>query len=120
MVKFFWLRFKPFLFCFVGFQVLSLCGKFVQSWEGVSLSPLNMAATLGGLALTSVIAFLYMMLPYLFYLLFLPARKVNSKLDKVLLSFKFVSKNLIYFENKLFKNFITKSNKFELKISLKN
>lgn len=97
MVKFFWSRFKPFLFCFVGFQVLSLCGKFVQSWEGVSLSPLNMAATLGVLALTSVIAFLYMMLPYLFYLLFLPARKVNSKLDKIVTSvifFIFVYANL--------------------------
>ena len=97
MVKFFWARFKPFLFCFLGFQVLSLSGKFFQSWEGVSLSPLNMAATLGVLALTSVIAFLYMMLPYLFYLLFLPAKKVNSKTDKVVTSiifFIFVYANL--------------------------
>ena len=97
MVKFFWARVKPFLFCFLGFQVLSLSGKFFQSWEGVSLSPLNMAATLGVLALTSVIAFLYMMLPYLFYLLFLPAKKVNSKTDKVVTSiifFIFVYANL--------------------------
>ena len=83
MVKFFWSRFKPFLFCFVGFQVLSLCGKFVQSWEGVSLSPLNMAATLGVLALTSVIAFLYMMLPYLFYLLFCRLAKLIPNLIKL-------------------------------------
>lgn len=97
MVKFFWARFKPFLFCFLGFQVLSLSGKFFQSWEGVSLSPLNMAATLGVLALTSAIAFLYMMLPYLFYLLFLPAKKVNSKTDKIVTSiifFIFVYANL--------------------------
>ena len=97
MICFLWQRFRPFLFCFLVFVLLSCLGKIFQSFSEMSFSLVSIVAMLGSLLLTSLIAFLYMMLPYLLYLLFLPVRKVASKTDKVVSAvffFCFVYANL--------------------------
>lgn len=54
----------------------------------LDLSFLSMVKTCGILLLTTIVAFLYLILPYVLYLLLLPRRWVNSRFDKI---FTFIS-----------------------------
>ncbi len=83
MKLYLWQRLKPFLGWFVVLELLILCGKIYQSFDGFDFAPWEMAKVLGVLLLTSVIAFMYMMIPYVLYMLFLPARKQNGRLDRI-------------------------------------
>lgn len=62
---------------FLAFGVMAL-----TEHQSVDWSVLTIIKTVGVLMLTSCVSFLYLMLPYVFYLLFLPQKKQNSKLDK--------------------------------------
>ena len=83
MKSYFIQRLKPFFISFILLEILFLCGKVYQSFEGFDFAPWELVKVLGILLLTASIAFLYMMLPYVLYLVFLPAKKQNGRLDKI-------------------------------------
>lgn len=55
----------------------------------VDFSFLSMVKTIGVLFLTSCVSFLYMMLPYTLYLLILPQKRINGRLDHFISIFMF-------------------------------
>lgn len=69
-------------FAFMFFQM-------VQNYENIDFSFLTLTKTVGVLLLTTMVSFLFVMLPYVIYLLFLPQHKQNSRLDKSLTTFAF-------------------------------
>lgn len=52
--------------------------------ESLDWGMFSMAKTSGVLLLTTLVSFLYMMIPYVLYLLFLPRRLVNGRADRIL------------------------------------
>ena len=82
-MRYLWQRFKPFAYFMIVAEVAVLLGKIYQSFGDFSFAPWELLKMLAVLALTSVIAFMYMMIPYLLFLLILPQSKQNSRLDKV-------------------------------------
>ena len=82
-MRYLWQRFKPFAYFMIAAEVAVLLGKIYQSFGDFSFAPWELLKMLAVLALTSVIAFMYMMIPYLLFLLILPQSKQNSRLDKV-------------------------------------
>ena len=82
-MRYLWQRFKPFAYFMIAVEVAVLLGKIYQSFGDFSFAPWELLKMLAVLALTSVIAFMYMMIPYLLFLLILPQSKQNSRLDKV-------------------------------------
>lgn len=63
-----------------GFMALQL----YQNAANVDFSFLTMVKTGGVLLLTTSVSFLFVMQPYVFYLLILPRRRQNSRLDKII------------------------------------
>lgn len=84
MKSYFIQRLRPFFSALVLLELLSLCGKVYQSFDKFDFAFSELAKVLGVLLLTSFIAFLYMMLPYVLYLFFLPAKKQNGRLDRII------------------------------------
>ena len=82
-MRYLWQRFKPFAYFMIAAEVAVLLGKIYQSFGDFSFAPWELLKMSAVLALTSVIAFMYMMIPYLLFLLILPQSKQNSRLDKV-------------------------------------
>lgn len=80
-------RLKPFFYTFIGLEFLILFGKIYQSFDGFDFSVWELTKVFAVLLLTSVIAFLYMMLPYVLYLVFLPQKKQNTRFDKIVTTF---------------------------------
>ena len=89
MAKYLWQRLKPFFYCFIVFQIISVCGKIFQTYQGFDYSLLSLLLMLGSLALTSVIAFMYMMIPFLLFLMFLPQKRLYGKGDKIFTTLSF-------------------------------
>ncbi len=77
-------RLKPFFICCLFLELVILGGKIYQSFDKFDFAPWELAKVLGVLILTTFISFLYMMIPYVLYLLFLPVRKQNSRMDKII------------------------------------
>ena len=89
MAKYLWQRLKPFFYCFIVFQIISVCGKIFQTYQGFDYSLLSLLLMLGSLALTSVIAFMHMMIPFLLFLMFLPQKRLYGKGDKIFTTLSF-------------------------------
>lgn len=83
-MKYLLLRLKPLYIFSIILEVLFTLFIMVEDSVKIDWSPVELAKTFTVLFLTTSIAFLYMMVPYIFYLLVLPARKQNSKLDKTI------------------------------------
>ena len=91
MYRFLLWRLAPFyvvaLICeFVTFGVLLSVEQNLVDW-----SFLPMIKTIGVLLKTTTIAFIYLMLPYMTYLCFIPAAKINSPFDKNLTTIVYAS-----------------------------
>lgn len=68
------------IFIEFGFMALQL----YQNAANVDFSFLSMVKTSGVLLLTTSVSFLFVMQPYVFYLLILPRRHQNGRLDKII------------------------------------
>lgn len=77
-------RLLPFFVVAVSAELLELIIVSFLKHTELDLSFLPLIKTSGVLFLTTMVAFLYLMLPYVFYLLFLPATLQNSKFDYIL------------------------------------
>ena len=62
-----------------GFTVYMLAANY----EKVDWSAWELVKTLAVMSLTTLISFLYMMIPYVLFLLFLPRKRQNGLLDKI-------------------------------------
>lgn len=63
--------------------------QMVQNRANIDFSFFPLTKTMGVLLLTTMVSFLFVMLPYVFYLLVLPRNKQNSRLDKTVTVFAF-------------------------------
>jgi len=76
-------RLLPFFVVAVAAESLELIIVSVLKHAEMDLSFLVLVKTSGVLFLTTIVSFFYLMLPYVFYLLFLPAEYRNSKFDRI-------------------------------------
>lgn len=77
-------RLLPFFVFTILVEFSELTFMLVSERAIVDLSFLPLIKTYGVLLLTSTVSFLYLMIPYVLYLTFLPASKVNSRFDKAI------------------------------------
>lgn len=77
-------RLIPFFIFTVAVESLFICFEFINNHQVLDFSFLSVLKTLGVRMLTTTVAFLFAMIPYMLYLLFLPQSKVNSKPDKII------------------------------------
>ena len=82
-------RLLPFFIFSIGIELCFMLLQVVQNAANVDFSFLAIVKTLGVLLLTSSVSFLFVMQPYVFYLLLLPRAKQNSKLDKIITTASF-------------------------------
>lgn len=77
-------RLAPFFAMALVLKALSFCLLLLAMRELVDWSFMPMIKTIGVLFKTTVISFLYLMLPYVLYLTLLPGRFVNGKTDRII------------------------------------
>ena len=77
-------RLLPFFIFTVAVETLFICFEFVNNYPVLDFSVLSVLKTLGVRMLTTTVAFLFAMMPYMLYLLFLPQSKINTKGDKII------------------------------------
>lgn len=77
-------RLSPIYIFYIGIELLELAVMFVLNRVDADLSFSSIVKTVGILILTSSVSFLYMMIPYVLYLLLLPRNKYGSNLDKII------------------------------------
>lgn len=77
-------RLAPFYAINLIIEFLTLGILLLAMREYVDWSFMPMIKTVGVLLKTTTISFLFIMLPYVAYLLFLPAAKINSRFDKII------------------------------------
>lgn len=82
-------RLAPFFVATVAIEFLTFGLLLLAEREYVDWAFMPMIKTVGVLLKTTSISFLYMMLPYVIYLLILPAKYVNSKFDHFIASANF-------------------------------
>ena len=76
-------RLLPFLvFTLIAGGIYLLC-QTVNNYSVLDFSLISIVKTLGVLLVTSLVAFLFSMLPFVFYLLILPKSWVNQRFDKI-------------------------------------
>lgn len=75
-------RLFPFFLVSILAEAIELIVMGIWKHNELDLSFLVMVKTGGVLLLTTLVSFFYIMLPYVFYLLFIPAKYVNSPFDK--------------------------------------
>ena len=80
-------RLMPLFVFNVIVEIITASVTIVHSYESFDFSFLEMSKTFSILFLTSCISFIYMMIPYVLYLLFLPQSKQNSRVDKIITTF---------------------------------
>lgn len=61
---------------------LYLLLQLINNFGVLDLRPLALVQTLGVLLLTTLVSFLFMVIPYVLYLLFLPSARVNGRVDR--------------------------------------
>ncbi len=76
-------RLIPFYAFAIVLEFIYKIGLGIYCHDVVDLSFLSLIKTAGILSLTTSVAFIFMMIPYVVYLLFLPRAKVGSKFDKI-------------------------------------
>lgn len=77
-------RLLPFFIFTVTVETLFICFEFINNYPVLDFSVLSVLKTLGVRMLTTTVAFLFAMMPYMLYLLFLPQSKINTKGDKII------------------------------------
>ncbi len=77
-------RLLPFFIFTVAVETVFICFEFINNYQVLDFSFLSVLKTLGVRMLTTTVAFLFAIMPYMLYLLFLPQNKVNSKADKII------------------------------------
>ena len=93
------MRLLPYLVYTLGAEGAYLLAQVINNIGVLSFTPLAMVQTLGILLLTTLVSFLFMMIPYLLYLLVLPSSCVNGRADRaVTLSFFALFVFITYFE----------------------
>lgn len=75
-------RLAPFFAVSIIIEFLTLSLLLLAEREHVDWSVIPMIKTIGVLLKTTVISFIFMMLPYVLYLFLLPQKYVNSKFDR--------------------------------------
>ena len=75
-------RLAPFFAVSIIIEFLTLSLLLLAEREYVDWSVIPMIKTIGVLLKTTVISFIFMMLPYVLYLFLLPQKYVNSKFDR--------------------------------------
>lgn len=74
----------------IPFYVFAIISEFafkigltILHWHDIDFSFFTLIKTIGILSLTTSVAFIFMMIPYVLYLLFLPSNQVEKRADKV-------------------------------------
>ena len=75
-------RLIPFFVVTVISEGLYLLLQLINNFGVLDLRPLALVQTLGVLLLTTLVSFLFMVIPYVLYLLFLPSARVNGRVDR--------------------------------------
>lgn len=90
-------RLIPWFVFYIILELSNFAYMAVANYAQLDWSFFTIVKTVGVLVLTSMVSFLYMIVPYVIYLTFLPRKKQNSRLDKIitiLLYTLFVSSSL--------------------------
>lgn len=82
-------RLMPFYIFAVAVEFIFKFGLACYTYKELDLSLLAVIKTIGILSLTTSVAFLFMMIPYVLYLLFLPKTKVGGRFDRIFTLFAF-------------------------------
>ena len=82
MTNFIIRRLIPFFVVTVISEGLYLLLQLINNFGVLDLRPLALVQTLGVLLLTTLVSFLFMVIPYVLYLLFLPSARVNGRVDR--------------------------------------
>lgn len=77
-------RLAPIFIFAVIIEALDFCTLTIMNHKELDLHFLPMVKTAGVLLLTTMVSFLYLILPYVCYLMLLPARLQNSPFDKLI------------------------------------
>jgi hypothetical protein len=92
-------RLIPFYVFAILCEFLYKIGLTIYHYNEFDFSFFAVIKTIGILSLTASVSFIFMVIPYIAYLLFLPANKVGSKADKYITLLFFASFVFItYFE----------------------
>ncbi len=75
-------RLMPFYIFAISIEFIFKFGLACYTYKELDLSFLAIIKTIGILSLTSSVAFLFMMIPYVLYLLFLPKNKTGGRFDR--------------------------------------
>ena len=75
-------RLIPFFVVTVISEGLYLLLQLINNFGVLDLRPLALVQTLGVLLLTTLVSFLFMVIPYVLYLLFLHSARVNGRVDR--------------------------------------
>lgn len=77
-------RILPFFLMILVSELVVTIYSFYDNFQNLDFSFIAITKTLGVLLLTTSVSFLFAMIPYVIYLLVLPKKKVNSRLDKII------------------------------------
>ena len=77
-------RLTPFFIFSIAVELGFMSLQLYQNAANVDFSFLALVKTAGVLLLTTAVSFLFVMQPYVFYLLVLPRHKQNSRMDKII------------------------------------
>lgn len=76
-------RLVPFYIFAVVAELLFVSVLAIENYTQLDFSFLAIIKTISVMLLTTSVSFLYLMIPYILYLLFLPQRKQNSRMDRI-------------------------------------
>lgn len=82
-------RLAPFLICYICLEILAALYLGLTNINNVDWTVKTIIQDIGVLQLTSLVSFLFMVLPYVFYLTILPEKYQNSQADKIISSIIF-------------------------------
>lgn len=97
MNSFFIRRLTPWFIFYIILEFLNFAYMAIENYRQIDWGFLTIVTTAGVLLLTSMVSFLYLVIPYVIFLTFLPRGKQNSLLDKCVTIFLytiFVSSSL--------------------------
>lgn len=84
-------RLAPFLICYICLEILAALYLGLTHINNVDWTFKTIIQDIGVLQLTSLVSFLFMVLPYVFYLTILPEKYKNSQTDKIISSVIFIA-----------------------------
>ncbi len=84
-------RLIPFLLCYVCLEIIAALYLGITNINNVDWHLSTIIQDIGVLQLTSLVSFLFMVIPYVCYLTILPAKYQNSNADKIICSMIFIA-----------------------------